>query len=280
MTRIETDEVYRGNLDKLLTKINQERGLDLSQYRRPYVERRLAARLRMLGLHSYRQYSRYLDEHPEEYAGLLDTLTINVTDFYRDPTVYTLFRGTIIPSIVNEKLTGRQRMIRAWSAGCATGEEPYSIAMSFLDAIEGKQPKLLLSVMGTDIDPSALTIAKRGTYDIAKLRQIPHTHRLRYVEVSGNTFTFNSAVKEHVRFSVLNLFEDKPINVVDVIFCRNVFIYFDRDQQEQVLEKFWSALYRGGYLVLGRSEKLAPAFAGRFELVSGKERVYRKPKRP
>ncbi len=272
------DQVYRGNLDRLVSKIDEERGIDLSQYRRAYVERRVASRLRSLGLHSYRQYIDYMDSNPAEYHKLLDTLTINVTDFFRDSVVYEIFCKEIVPAMLNEKMRTRHRMIRAWSAGCATGEEPYSIAMSFLDAMGRKDTKFLFNVLGTDLDLGALAVARKAEYSIDKLEHIPKPLQLKYTEVHGEKFIIKPEVTKHVRFRQLNLFTDRPINMVDVIFCRNVFIYFNREQQERVLEMFWSALSRGGYLVLGRSEKLASSLVGRFELYNGRERVYRKPK--
>ncbi len=278
MSSTEAGQVYRGNLNKLVTKILDERGFDMGRYRTPYLERRIGARLRTLGLHSYRQYADYLDVHQDEYGKLLDMLTINVTDFFRDSTVFDLFRSDIVPAMVQEKTRTRQRMIRAWSAGCATGEETYSIAMSLLEGFGQGKGSFVLSVLGTDLDEKALAAAKRAEYPIDKLEHIPAPLRLKYLEVEGDKFRIRSNVKSQVKFRRLNLFCDKPISIVDVVFCRNVFIYFSREQQEKVLEMFWTALSRGGYLVLGRSERLAPSMAGRFELVNSRERVYRKPR--
>lgn len=270
-------QVYRGNLSRLAAKVAEQRGLDLGLYRSAYVERRLATRLRVLGLHTYRQYADYLDQHPEEYEMLVDTLTINVTQFFRDSMVFDLFRRDIVPAMIDEKLAHRQRMIRAWSAGCATGEETYSITMSLLEGCGQAKTKFLISVLGTDLDETALETARRATYDTAQLKHIPPALQIKYVELHGDTFKIRPEVTQHVRFRPLNLFVDKPMNVVDVIFCRNVFIYFSREQQAKVLDSFWSALAKGGYLVLGRSEKLSPEAATRFELVNGRERIYRKP---
>lgn len=277
MEPVETDSVYRGDLNKLIYKVRKDRGLDLHQYRRAYVERRLATRMRVLNLHTYRQYERYLDEKPDEYTTLLDTLTINVTDFFRDETVYELFRSQVLPMLLDDKAKMRQRQIRLWSAGCATGEEVYSITMAILSALGERADQFLFTVFGTDIDPKALEIAKRGVYDIGKLQHIPKGDRARFVERSNETFTFKPEVMHHTKFRALNLFEDEPIHIVDVIFCRNVFIYFTREQQAKVLEGFWTALHRGGYLVLGRSEKMAASLVQRFELVNGRERIYKKP---
>lgn len=274
----ETGQIYRGNLDKLIRKIDVERDIDLSNYRRQYLERRIATRLRSLALHSYRQYADFLDAHPAEYNQLLDVLTINVTDFYRDKTMYDLFRRDIAPLIVEEKLQTRNRMIRAWSAGCATGEEAYSIAMTLLEALGSREKDFLLSVLGSDLDETALAKARAGEYAVDKLKSIPPHHQVKYLDRRGDTFVMKPEVQRYVKFRRLNLFSDRPINVVDIIFCRNVFIYFTREQQAEVLERFWSSLARGGFLVLGRSEKMAANLSGRFELYNGRERVYRKPR--
>lgn len=274
----ESDSVYRGDLDRLLRRVREDRGLDLHQYRRAYIERRLAARMRVLGMHTYRQYERHLDQHPDEYHSLLDTLTINVTDFYRDVTVYDILRRRVIPDLLAEKERTRQRSLRVWSAGCATGEEAYSVTMAFLSAMQAHQQQdFLLTVFATDIDPRALEFAKAATYDIAKLPHIPKADQQRFIERGERHFRVKPEVTQHVKFKRLNLFEDEPINIVDVILCRNVFIYFAREQQAKVLERFLSVLHKGGYLILGRSEKMAPSLASRFELISGRERVYRKP---
>jgi chemotaxis methyl-accepting protein methylase len=269
------EAVYRGDLGRLIGKIHEEKGLDLVQYRRAYVERRVAARLRTLNLHTYRQYAHYLDKHPDEYERLIDTLTINVTDFFRDSQVYDFFRTKVVPEIVTRKKMGRQRMLRVWSAGCATGEEPYSLAMAFLDALGVDGSGFMLTVFGTDLDPEALARAREGVYDIANLEHLPSYAR-KFVITERQTFRISPEVMRHVRFRSLNLFTDAPLSVVDVIFCRNVFIYFTREQQVRVLEIFHHSLARGGYLVLGRSEKMAPGLTEKFEPISGRDRIYRK----
>jgi chemotaxis protein methyltransferase CheR len=272
-------EQARGDLSRLMRKVNDERGLDLAQYRTGYLERRLSARLRALGLHTYSQYARYIDAYPDEYARMIDTLTINVTDFFRDAEVYELFARKVVPDLLEHKLGRHQRMIRVWSAGCATGEEPYSIAMVLHDVIRRKHDEFLLTVLGTDIDRTSLEFAERGEYPIERLKHMPLHYRRLYVDEEESVFTIKPEITRYVRFRPLNLFEEGPIHVVDVIFCRNVFIYFTREQQARVMERFWRALHRGGYLVLGRSEKLAKDLSDRLELVDSRQRVYRKAER-
>ena len=272
------ETVYRGHLGRLLAKIKRERDLDLEQYRPRYVERRVAVRLNILGLHTYQQYAAFLDAHPEEYMELLDAMTINVTQFFRDPQVFELFRSDVLPVLVKSKADRKQRLMRIWSAGCATGEEPYSLAMSVLDGIERLGASdLLPTIIGTDIDREALAVAKKAEYPARQLEQIPVADQRRYVEVRGDLMKMKPALTDIVRFQYLNLFENTPIHGVDVVFCRNVFIYFNRDDQERLLDAFWQSLTRGGFLVLGRSERLTPAIASRFELIDSRQRTYRKP---
>ena len=265
-----------GDASRLISQIERERGIDLSQYRLSYFERRLANRLHALDLVTYRQYGSYLTEHPDEYTRLLDTLTVNVTDFFRDPPVWKIVRSEVIPALLQAKSLTGQRSIRVWSAGCATGEEPYSLAMAFLSAMGTNAASYVLSVTATDLDPVALQTAQRAEYDVAKLEHVPAPDRVRFTVTEGKKFTLKPEVTEHVRFRKLNLFSDAPPLAIDLILCRNVFIYFTREQQERITNVFHRSLARGGYLVLGRTEKMANGAAAGFEPVSSKERIYRK----
>jgi chemotaxis methyl-accepting protein methylase len=270
------DFAARGSIAPLVAQIEQERGVDLSQYRTSYAERRLGTRLRALGLTTYREYSDYLTSHETEYARLLDALTVNVTDFFRDPPVWDIIREDVIPRILAAKAASGHHAVRAWSAGCATGEEPYSIAMAFLASKGPKPEKLLLSVAATDLDPLALRTAQIAQYDIAKIDHIPSADRSRFVTVEDKHFRVSPEVTERVRFKTLDLFTDDPPLSIDLILCRNVFIYFTREQQDRVVGVFHRALAKGGYLVLGRTEKMSAEAQKSFEPVSGRERIYRK----
>lgn len=264
-----------------MTKITEARGVDLGLYRRAYVERRVAARLRTLGMRTYRQYSDLLDQDPSEYQELLNTITINVTDFFRDQAMWNVLKTRVLKEIVVRKKAGRNKTIRIWSAGCSTGEEPYSAAMLLLDTLGLESSNYLISVTASDLDPVALAKAERGVYDNTELRRIPAGYQVRFTRGVGDSqFEIAPEVRRLVRFQRINLFEPAPFRVMDLIMCRNVFIYFDRDQQARVLENFWNSMARGGYLVLGRSEKLSSDVAARLEMVDGRERVYKKPARP
>jgi chemotaxis protein methyltransferase CheR len=271
-----TDTASRGDAAKLIAQIEHDRGLDLTQYRLSYVERRIGTRLRALNLVTYRQYAAYLTEHPEEYPHLLDSMTVNVTEFFRDPPVWRIIEKDVVAPLLAAKAALGQRTIRVWSAGCATGEEAYSIAMCFLSAMGAEADSYVFSVLATDLDPLALKTAEAAEYDVAKLENIPVHDRVRYLTIEGKRFKINPEVREKVRFRKLNLFADEPPRAVDLVLCRNVFIYFSREQQERATMVFHGTMMRGGYLVLGRTEKMAASAAVGFTPVSTKERVYRK----
>lgn len=280
MPGVDDSAPARGDLDKFMRTVLRDRGFDLTQYRRAYVERRLAARLRSLELRTYRDYADLLEADPTEYARMLDTLTINVTDFFRDAPVWNILHRRVIPDLIAEKLLGRSRTIRIWSAGCATGEEPYSIAMMVLDVLGKDADKFLINVLGTDLDPDVLRVAETGRYRRDLLKNISPSYQVRFIRTVGKTeFEIKPEVKRLVRFRQSSLFGDSPMKVVDLILCRNVFIYLDRPKQMAVLERFWGSLARGGYLALGRSEKMPAEMARRFEPVEPRERLYRRPNR-
>ncbi len=277
MSDAEKPQPNRGNIDRLITRISDAHGIDLSLYRKAYLERRLATRMRAIGVTSYRRYGDLLDSDPAEYARLLDTLTINVTEFFRDSAVWGSLRRNVMPELIERKRESRNRAIRIWSAGCATGEEPYSVTMMLLDMLGAEAPEFAVSVLASDIDPGAIARAKQGVYDKAKARGIPADYRLRFTRsVDSTHLAITDEVRDVIRFRKMSLFDDIPVKVIDLVLCRNVFIYFDREQQARVLENFNRAMSPGGYLVLGRSEKLSDAASTLLEPVDGNERIYRK----
>jgi chemotaxis methyl-accepting protein methylase len=281
VTAIDSESPARGSLDKLIRKIAEDRGFDLGHYRRSYLERRLAARMRVLGLATYRQYADRLDRDPNEYRAFMQTLTINVTDFFRDEEMWDELRASVIPHLVEEKKRRHGRTIRIWSAGCATGEEPYSLGMTMLESLGADAAQFSISISGTDLDAEALAVASRGCYSEEKLAHVRPAWRERYFEpaADGSGWCVRQSVRRLVRFSSYSLFEKAPMKLVDIVMCRNVFIYLNRAEQSQVLDGFWGALAGGGYLVLGRSEKLSAGEVAKFESVNVKERIYRKPAR-
>jgi len=275
MAPTDPDDYY---LRKLLSKIQADRGFDYANLRRAYLARRVETRLLATGASTVREYIRLLDSDPGEYPQLIDALTVNVSEFFRDKTTYRYLADHVVPEIVAGKLKKHYQSLRVWSAGCSTGQEPYSVAMLFREEMAKHAIPLQLSVMATDIDRDVLARAKAARYPATAMEQIPAHLRQRYVLQArpGDEFEMAPEIKYAVKFRMLDLFADNPIGAVDLIMCRNVMIYFDRSKQARVYAKFETALRKGGFLVVGRSEKVPMDVLGQLITINPHERIYQR----
>ncbi len=233
------------------------------------AERRLAPRLEALGLRDFGAYHRYLrfdPRGPEELETAIDLLVPHETYFFREPAQLESFGREVLPSLAARNAASRT--LSLWSAGCSTGEEPYTLAMLLLDSghVDGWE----LDVLGTDLSRKALTAARRAEYGPSALRSATPLQRGRYFEpAEGGRVRVKAAYREPVRFGQLNLMDPAGAALLprmDAIFCRNVLIYFDAETRRRVVDVFFSRLREGGYLLLGHSENLL-SLGTRFELV-------------
>lgn len=240
-------------------------GIKMPPHKQSMLEARLRKRLRFLGLSSYEDYRKYLfsqDGMVEELTSMIDVVTTNKTDFFREPRHFDFLIETALPTLVPLTGAGLDRPLRLWSAGCSTGEEPYTIAM-FLEEFLWENKRLAYQIMGTDISTQVLEKAVRGIYHRDKVEPVPERFRKKYLLKSRDKNTpqvrIIPAVRAKIKFQRLN-FMDEKFNVSerqDVIFCRNVIIYFDRQTQERFLTRLCSCLLPGGYLFMGHSETLS-----------------------
>jgi chemotaxis methyl-accepting protein methylase len=252
-------------LAALLAQIEQ-RGLRVGGYKQPCLKRRLAVRMRARGVHSYADYARVLATVPDEYDRLLDALTINVTRFFRNAETYAALRERVIPELV-----ARGTALAVWSAGCATGEEPYSLAILFREAGAAR-----VRIDATDLDPDALATLERAEYPAASLEEVPADVRARWFS-PGPPFRLAREVARLVQPRRHDLITDPaPRPPYDLIVCRNVVIYFDRPTQERLFERFHDALGPGGWLLLGKVEALFGPVRQRFRTEDARERLFRK----
>lgn len=258
----------------LIRKIRRERQVDLSLYKPSFVQRRLAARLRARGVTTYRAYMRLLDE--EEYGNLFDTLTINYTSFFRDASTFQALRDGVLRPLIREKERHGIRRLHIWSAGCASGEEAYSLAILVTQILGSHIHHWGVHILGTDIDDAKLALAREGVYAPASFRGVAWPHIERYFIRDGERRRVRPELKKLVRFQRHDLLHNDPPRRFDVILCRNVLIYFQRHRQNRILQNFHKALYPGGYLVLGKTEILPLDFAPYFEVVNRREHIYRK----
>jgi len=261
-------------LEALKVKILNERGLDLSQYKDKFLIRRFKARMRSRCKLTYADYIALLDSDPVEYIKLFDKLTINVTEFFRNPEMWEAFRTKVLPKVLERP--EERRIVRFWSAGCASGEEPYTIAMLVDEYLWNKEHNLQLAIRGTDLDEDALRSAREGLYVPDKLRKVPDLHRKKYFSPDDGKFRLCERMKAMVRFQRHDLISGKRHKYFDVILCRNVIIYFTKVQQLKLFKEFHESLNLDGFLILGKTETLLPECKALFKIVDSHERIYQK----
>ncbi len=255
-------------------------GLRLREDQRYLVERRLAPRLKANGLTDFTAYYRLLRFDPRRGAELeeaVEALATNETYFFREPMQLKSFREELLPALAKEK--ERSRKLRIWSAGCSSGEEAYTLAILIKES--GRFFGWDVEVFGSDISRGMISRARRGVYSRSALRETPEELLARHftAEADGR-FQVSAALKQQVAFGHMNLLDERStalLGKMDVIFCRNVMIYFDLEARRRLLKAFWAKLHEGGYLLLGHSESLINLTAD-FELVNLEhDLIYRKP---
>ena len=265
-----------GDLSTLTRKITVDRGFGCASYKEKCLSRRIAVRMRARGVHTYDDYARLLDADAAEYDKLLDALTINVTKLFRNWETYRALGTTVVPELWSRETPA----IRVWSAGCSSGQETYSLAVLFHRhaAMQGMLAQLgRVDVLGTDIDRASLAAAQLGQFAEADFADTPDDLRDRYFARSA-PFAVSPSVRTMVRFERRDLLSDPvPPGRFDLIACRNVLIYFDRDTQARLFDAFFDALAPGGYLVLGKVETILGPTRGRFIAVDPRERIFRRP---
>lgn len=230
-------------------------GIDLHQGKEELVKARLLKRLRHLRLGTFEGYLKYLEQDKSggEMQAMVDVLTTNKTHFFRESEHLDFLRNEIVPQLNRER-------IRIWSAGCSSGEEPYSIAISLNESLP-EPDKSDIKILGTDISDRMLERARQGIYEQEMLKTMPPQLSGKYFDQqsakAGRRYQVNSRIRSLVYFAKLNLMEEWPMaGPFDVIFCRNVMIYFDKPTQERLVRKFWPLLKEGGHLMVGHSESL------------------------
>ena len=273
-------EMSAEELHLLRDLFQQASGFLLREDLKFIAERRLASRLELLGLRDFTAYARYLRfdaRGPDELESAIDLLVPHETYFFREPTQLRCFEEELMPLV--EKKNERTRSLQIWSAGCCTGEEPYTLSMLLLDrpTVKGWD----LDILGTDLSRKALTSARKAEYGPMALRATTPEQKEKFFQpMEGGRVTLSPRFREPVRFGRLNLLDTSAASLLprfDVIFCRNVLIYFDQATRRRVIELFFERLNRGGYLLLGHSENLLQ-LSTRFELVQLEgDLVYRRP---
>ncbi len=263
---------------KILEKVKAERNLDFSQYRPSLLERRVMVRVRAVKRESFEQYLAYLKFHPAEMDNLMDALTINVTEFFRDIKVFNAIEKNVIPKIIEKKEQDGVRTIRVWCCGCATGEEPYSVLMLFAEQLGTKLANYKLNIFATDIDERSLLHAQQGVYEVNSVLKLPPGRQALiekyFYKVGERSYWIREELAGYVTFQYHDVIADVPLDRVDLILCRNLFIYFSRELQDQVIRRFSTALNKGGFYVMGNVESLLGAGREDFYEFDRDARIY------
>jgi chemotaxis protein methyltransferase CheR len=261
-------------LEALKEKIHRERGFNSHHYKDKCLRRRFAVRMRARGEETFAGYARLLDDDPDEYEVLLDTLTINVTKLFRNAETWEAMAREVVPRLF--ELPGAKRV---WSAGCASGEEVYSVSILLREWAEANGRLAELDdfrVLGTDIDRRSLDAARLAEYPELSMAETPERVRERWFS-PGPPYRLREEARRGVTFLCRDLISGEPEREQSLIVCRNVIIYFDRSIQEELFRRFYDALVPGGFLILGKVETLLGATRSLFRPVSGRERIFRRP---
>jgi len=265
---------------ELKTGIKQLLGFNTFQYKDTYLGRRFQARMRSYQLDNYHAYWELLKKDEQEQERLLKDLTINVTEFFRDNPVYHAFKDDVLPTVINEK----KGKIRIWSAGSSDGKEAYSIAIIATELLGENNARNRIEIIGTDIDRNCLQRATNGNFesrpgifqtDIKQQLKFLDSYD-KYFDLEDKYYTAKPHLKKLVRFEYHDLISGSKKRNFDIIFCRNVVIYFNRDLQNVLYMDFYNTLNENGFFIMGKTETLVGEAREHFTSYNSKERIFKK----
>jgi len=274
-TEIDIDSKTQSNLDKIIILLREQSGHDFSQYKKTTLFRRIERRKGVHQIEKIQNYVRYLQENPKEVDILFKELLIGVTGFFRDPEVWIILKETILPDLMSELPDGR--VLRAWVTACSTGEEAYSLAIVFQEALEKirKHRNLTIQIFATDIDHDAIEIARKGYFSKNIAADVSPERLSRFFKVEGEGYSVITAIREMVVFAPQNVIKDPPFTKLDILTCRNLLIYLEPALQKKVITLFNYSLNQGGIMLLGTAETLGNHSEG-FEEVDTRLKLFKR----
>ena len=245
---------HEPDFEALLRFLAESRGFDFTAYKRTSPGRRVRKRMGEVGIQAFAEYQDYLEVHPDEFAHLFDTILINVTSFFRDRAEWEFLRAQVLQPLA--EAVPQHEAVRIWSAGCASGEEAYTVAMLMADVLGADQFRQRVRIYATDVDEAALARARAGSYSAHEMESVPEDLLHKYFESSGSLYVFRSDLRRSLIFGRHDLVQDAPISRLDLLICRNTLMYFTAEIQNRVLARLHYALNPGGRLFLGKAEML------------------------
>jgi two-component system CheB/CheR fusion protein len=258
---------------RLLDYLKVARGFDFSGYKLSSLIRRVQKRMQYIGVADYAAYLDYLEVHPDEFSPLFNTVLINVTAFFRDAPAWQALAELVLPRII-ESETG-DTPIRCWCAGCASGEEAYTLAILLAEAVGEQGFRQRIKIYATDADEEALTTARLGSFSAEQVREVPSELLERYFERNGERHVFRADLRRSLIFGRHDLVQDAAISRIDLLVCRNTLMYFNAETQSKILARFHFALNRNRFLFLGRAETLL-THSNSFRPVDLKRRIFQR----
>lgn len=258
----------------LLAQVSTQTNIDFRNYKSSTILRRISRRMVVTHNASLRDYADYLRAHPDEVSELVKVFLIKVTGFFRDPEAFEFLRSTIVPELI-DRAKANGRTLRLWSAGCATGEEAYSLALLIADQLGPDFSEWNIKIFATDLAADAIAFARRGLYPENVLNDLPDDYRDRFFERADHGYRVSKTLRQVVIFGQQDISRGVPFPRIDLVTCRNLLIYLKPDLQQVVLDLFAYSLHQShGYLFLGKAETARPTKA-MFELVNKKWKIYR-----
>src|SRR5215813_452176 len=261
-------------LRDVLMLVNRQAHIDFRPYKPTTILRRIARRMAVTHNGNLRDYAKYLEDHPEEVAELVMSFLIKVTEFFRDAQAFAYLKKNILPRIIDRARSG-DKVLRFWSAGCATGEEPYTMALLVAELLGAELPQWTVKIFATDLDEGAINFARRGLYPPNVLENLPDDYRDRFFERIDHGYRISKTLRQMVIFGHQDLSRGVPFPRIDLVVCRNLLIYFNAELQQHVLDLFAFSLHHtNGYLFLGKAETVRPSQSF-YEQIDKRLKVYR-----
>ncbi|MEI6434434.1 MAG: chemotaxis protein CheB [Bacteroidota bacterium] len=275
ITDADIDSKNKSNLDKIIILLREQTGHDFSLYKKNTLFRRIERRKGIHQIDKIQYYVRFLQDNPNEVEILFKELLIGVTSFFRDPAVWEMLKNRILPALLNELPTGY--VLRAWVTACSTGEEAYSLAIVFQEALEKikKRKNLSLQIFATDLDPDAIEIARKGYFSNNITTDVAPERLSRFFKVSGDGYCVITPIREMVVFATQNVIKDPPFTKLDLLTCRNLLIYLEPELQKKLMLMFNYSLNQGGIMLLGTAETLGTNKEG-FEEVDSRLKFFKR----
>lgn len=275
-TNIGATDIGDDELAEIATLLNLHRAINMGMYKENYLKRRVAIRIRIGNCRDAAEYCQLLRSSERELDLLVKGLTIHVSQFYRNPTLFETLRRDVFPSLYATAEASGCEQLRIWSFGCAGGEEPYSLAILLREYFPREIRNVATIITGSDIDAGSIAVARQGEYSEDRLRDLPPRLKELYFREHNGRFRLTSTIQKMVTYCIADMSDPASYQPADIILCRNALIYFTRSDQEKILSAMADILPRRGILILGKSETLVGTARQQFETICMEERIYRK----